>query len=402
MKILIGLFYFFCFFPYIKIFSKVDTQPTALLFGLVLSIFFLLKDKKIPYELFYFFIMSFFIIIFIDFSDLFTSLRGILNYWSLTILAYVTYKVYNKYYFEKFLKISINIWLITALIEKYYDIYFFKYLISDIRTSMTRGVTGLAPEPTFYGIMCVFFLILVLENIENSKKQKIYILNLLFQIFFLSRSSMTVLFLVIWLIVFIVKNINLKTILFSLVGVIFMHILIIEFMKETRLNYLYINFLNIKQIFYKDASLNERAAHIYYSLKGALNNYLIPNGFIQWKQYSLMESLNKNYFYRFGKNSTGRIMSGFGGIIYELGILGIGIIINYIYILYKGLEKKEISIFLLIILFAAIQISNPMIGVILGIALAKLKQKLFIKNNIKYGENINEKNFIIRSFSHRK
>lgn len=378
MKILIGLFYFFCFFPYIKVFPKVDTQPTALLFGLVLSVFFLLKDKKIPHELFYFFIISFFIVIFIDFSDLFTSLRGILNYWSLTILAYVTYKTHNQEKFEKYLKYTINIWLIIGLIEKFYDRYFIKILISDVRTSMTRGVTGLAPEPTFYGIVCIFFMILVLESFKTSKK--FYTFNLLFQIFYLAQSSMAILFLGIWFAVYFLKNITLKNFLLLIFLSMFIHIIIMFSMQGTRVYSLYVSFEGIKQIFYEDASLNQKAADIYYSLKGALDNYLIPNGFTKWKQYSLIQSLTKNYFYRFGNSITGRIMSGFGGIIYELGILGIGIIINYVYVLYKGLEKREISIFLLIILFAAIQISNPMVGVILGIALIKLKEKLFIKS----------------------
>lgn len=379
MFILINLFYLFCLFPYIKFFPKVDTQPTALILGAIILVIILYKERSIPKELLYFFVVSCITILYISIDDLYSSLRGSMGYWSLSICSYITYKTYNEVNFEKFLKYSINIWLLVGLTEKFFDRYFIKFLISDVRTSTTRGVTGLAPEPTFYGIICIFFMILVIETFQKNKK--LYILNLLFQIFYLAQSSMAILFLGIWILLYFFKNISLKNLCILLVTYIIVHIIILYFMEGTRVYDLYSNFQGIKQIFYKDASFNQRASHIYYSLKGAIENYFIPNGFVRWKEYSFIESLRKNYFYGFYPSKNGRIMSGFGGIIFEMGFLGIVLIIKYFYILYKGLKNKEISYFILIIMFSAIQISNPLLGNILGIALVKKLKNYCYKNS---------------------
>lgn len=376
MKVLIFCFYLFCYFPYIKIFPKVDTQPTALLIGIIIFIVHFFKNSKFPKKLMGILVICLITLFFINFKDIYSSLRGILNYWSVLIISFVVYKTFNEKLLNeelsnKLLKFSINIWLISGLIEKFYDRYFFEGLISGIRTTATRGVNGLAPEPTFYGIMCVFFMIVIVETFENKKEKIIYIGNLLFQIFYLNQSSMTILFLGIYLGINFLKNLSIKKMIGSVLLFYLIDFIIVNLMQGTRVNELYTGFEGIRQIFYEDASLNQRAADIYYSLKGTLENYLLPNGFSKWKEYSFQQSLRKEYFYYFFPSNTGRIMSGFGGILYEMGILGLIYIFNYVDILYKGLKNKEIAIFILIIMFSAIQLSNPMIGIVLGITLVK-------------------------------
>lgn len=376
MGVIIFVFYLFCYFPYIKIFPYVDTQPTALLLGGILTVLIFQKRHRLNRYFIFIFMVCLVSILYLDFMDLLSTLRGILNYWSVFLIAYVVSETAHKDIFSiKILKISINLWLIAGIIEKFYDRYFFESILSDVRTSMTRGVTGLAPEPTFYGIMCIFFMVLVLENLKNRNERIFYLSNIIFQIFYLNQSSMTILFLAIYFCIYILKNINLKLFFIAIILCVLIHNGISIFMKETRVYELYKNFSSIQQIFYKDASLNARAADIYYSLKGSLENKLIPNGFLKWKEYSLNESLKKNYFYYFFPSSTGRIMSGFGSCIYELGFLGVGFILNYILVLYKKLTTKEVWVFLAIIMFSAIPLSNPMLGVILGTALSKNKKE---------------------------
>lgn len=372
MKILINLFFLTVFFPFIKFIPRLDTQPIALLLGSLITIIFIIKDKKMEKNLFLLFSISLIFIVLIDFNEIFTSLRGLLNYVSLPVIAYSTYRGLGKIKDNnKIVKISINIWFLIGFIQKYFSRFFLKDLISDMRTSEMRGVTSLSPEPTFYGIICIFFMIIVIENFDV-KSIKNYIVNLLIQIILFSQSSMTVLFLMIFLILWLGSKLTIQKFVYSIIAFILGDFIILNFMKGTRGESLYKKSSDIKTLFHSDYSLNQRLSHIYYSIKGGLENYLFPNGFFEWANYTLIESKNKNYFYSFVYWPSGRIMSGIGAVVFETGFLGIIFLLIFYKVLKKGFKNKYLLVLYILISFSAIQLSLPFNGYLLGMCLYKI------------------------------
>jgi hypothetical protein len=74
----------------------------------------------------------------------------------------------------------------------------------------------------------------------------------------------------------------------------------------------------------KDASISDRIGQIAFSLKGAMDNWLLPNGFNSWGLYYNSEMLKAgNYFRMYWGDPPTRIQSGIGAPLYELGFFGL-------------------------------------------------------------------------------
>jgi hypothetical protein len=120
------------------------------------------------------------------------------------------------------------------------------------------------------------------------------------------------------------------------------------------------------QILALDDSINDRASAIYFSIKGLLDNYFLPNGFSSYGTYMNTELPKQDVFLQSSSNS--RIMSYYGGIMYELGIIGLLIPVTFTIIIIKSYVGKVRSMFLYVlfintILFSAIPMSFPFVGV---------------------------------------
>ena len=114
-----------------------------------------------------------------------------------------------------------------------------------------------------------------------------------------------------------------------------------------------------------DASGNDRVAHIFFSLKGALDNFLLPNGFNNWTQYVNSESArNQTFFYV----SSGRIMSTYGAALYELGVFGLILPVSINIILFRLDIRSRFAIIITInlLLFTAIPLAFPILSIFLG------------------------------------
>ena len=80
---------------------------------------------------------------------------------------------------------------------------------------------------------------------------------------------------------------------------------------------------NPQIIFYEDASLNNRLMHIYFSLAGFVNNWGMPNGFSSYREFVESNIVNHPFFWTSFGADVGRIMSGYGASLYEMGIFGL-------------------------------------------------------------------------------
>jgi hypothetical protein len=116
-----------------------------------------------------------------------------------------------------------------------------------------------------------------------------------------------------------------------------------------------------------DESINARMAAIYFSIMGFIDNFGIPNGFGAFSNYQEIE-LPKQDIFTHLRSPPHRIMSFYGGILFELGVIGLLIPISYSVILLKA-YKKNIKNFLLFffflntILFTAIPVTLPLVGI---------------------------------------
>lgn len=354
-------------------FAALDSQPFPVLF----SCFFLLlswpriKSLKINfYSIKILMVLSVLGVLsgnFYNFDVDFLFIRAIFNYIGFVFLMagfIVFFKIYG---FPLRLLIFINImWILASLIQIYFP-EFFSSLVAK-RTDDARGLTSLAPEPTFFAIY--LFFIGWIYSIYFNYKLPINIIILitlnLLSIIFLAKSSLVFLFLCICIIIYLVACKNYKYILFISMFLFLGLFLIGNFdFGDSRLSYfISIFFENPLDFFAKDESANSRLSNIILPIHGMIYNNLIPGG-----QHSFGGITNQivglygdYFFYSIGDS---KIMSWIGSLLYELGIFGL----LFIYILCclslnKSNKRLWELILMLIILLSAIPLAFPLIPLI--------------------------------------
>lgn len=371
-KSLYLLFFFFCFFPYISFVNLgTDMQPYSLIFAIILFFLFKIKFNINQFYIAFIFLISVVTLFADTFS--FSTFRSFFNYSSLFFVSYVTSHVLKteRLNFEKLLKVSILVWFLVGLIQTFYDRRFLNFLISGSRTTENRGVTGLAPEPTFYGIVFIFFLLFLLHTEYKYKKYFIFICVV--GVIFLAKSTMAFLFLGILFLLFLFTHAKIKYLAISIILVWILPALMLELLPRTRISYLVSQIIeNPSLLVLLDASINDRFFHLYFSLKGWINNYMLPNGFSTWNSYVLSQLPLYSDLVIIKSFSKGdRIMSGYGGAFYELGffIFLVPITIgNLLFSIYRKNLKKFFFFFLFIntIMFSAIPLGFSLFAFYLG------------------------------------
>lgn len=346
-------------------------QPYALLIALLL--FFVFR-KSFTHEqvlIGLFFLSSVFILFISGLS--FISMRSFFNYASLFFVSHIVFKVLKteRINFESFLKITIFVWFAVGLLQTIYDKTLLNFLISGSRTTDNRGVVGLAPEPTFYGIVFMFLIMFVL--LSNVKNKVLYISLSVVGIVFLAKSSMAFLFLFIFLFYYLLTHANFKYILFSIVAIFITPIAVSNLLEGSRLAFLLNRLIDDPtKLVLVDASMNDRFFHVYFSIKGFFSNFMIPNGYSSWNGYvssQLPQYLDYVIIEWFSVD--GRIMSGYGAAFYELGLFSLLIplvILKLTYNLFYDDLKKFFLYFLFIntIMFSAIPIGFSFFAFFIG------------------------------------
>lgn len=385
------LFLLFSFFPFITFFkTPFDLQPFSLVFAIILV--FLCREKPNLY-IFYFILISIFaFLLLINSSFNLNSIRSFANYISLFFITYASYLVFHKIsvkQIKKILIMSFSIWIIVGIIQTSMDSSFLNSLLSSARGSgfQGRGVLGLAPEPTMYGIVLLFFGMIGFVLFDDKIKYMFILISLL-SIIFLSKSSLVLFLLILCISVFfLIYLLFCKPILFIffilLVVPIYIFILIILDNIESQIRFLIIleKLLNDPIHILEDGSLNDRYLNIYFSIKGLIDGWFLPNGYGYWGEYFL-NSLQDYKGYVSNYVSFGsKPLSGFGSVLFEMGIIGVAmlfmiskIIVEY----FNKYEKKGLWLFLIILnllMLNAVPIALPFLGFLLGYFIYKIREK---------------------------
>lgn len=383
------IFYIVVFFPFVKLLgvnlaTGNGMQLYSMIFMLFFGIFTFMRKKlvisKELLKLYLLIVTSIVISMFFSYptdnSQIFLIMRYVSIYISVILSSYVSYYFIRKNngIDEKKIKVVINIYLIVGLIQKFVNRNFMYFLIAFPRTTDSRGEIGLASEPSYYAYMCVFFMIL---SLELKKDKMLYFCNALLQLVFISKSSIGMLYIVIWAILcamYYMKSLSFKGIAITVVSIFAIvgsgyYILHSASFDGQRIVY-FLNVIlksngidSIMEQLSTDGSTVIRFTEIFKCFEGFIRNIGFPNG------------LNSEV-----------VQSGYGSFIYPLGIFGF-IIIGYIFVImrngYKDINRFVLPVFVSIIMFSLIQISNPVFGYLVGMCVYKKSKLSIAKNGLK-------------------
>jgi hypothetical protein len=308
------------------------------------------------------------------------GIRSFSGYLSFIILNIVLYNLSKSINFPKKLFIySLYVWVAVGLIQLFFYNDFFSFMVPNFRFGDARGVLSLAPEPSYLGLTGFYFLIISSEYLKEKKLSFLSIIMIL-----ISQSFFAYILMFSFLIPkFISLKFNKKFFFkFSIFLILIPLLIIIIDFKSIQFiaprfkqifNYVYENPLSF---FLIDDSASDRIFHLYYSFKGFFDNYGFPNGFSEWKTYALNEFLKSDFTWI----TTGRIMSTYGSILFELGFFGFPII-YFIIKESKSLRNKLNFVnlptwisFNFSLLFA-VPLALPMIALILNLKYFKIVEK---------------------------
>lgn len=370
-KIFINIYLFFFFFPWLRIVQVGDLQPYSFIFGVVLLLGILIKDKlELPQGIIlYFFGSIFSILIFLVFKIVdFSSLRALFIYSSIFVHATVIYKVIDLNRFIKILRLASLTYATAGILQLIFGPDIFASFI-DIRTTANRGVTSLTPEPTFFGLVMLLMLFIEVIYFKITKKfSKLSFWPALLGIFFISQSSLAIL-LSIFLLVFFL---NLKYLTYGLIAVALPSLIFyVNLGSEENLRLVSLVTLLLSEgplyLIENDASGNVRIRHIFFPIYGFIDNYFFPHGFNGYIEVS--ERLVKVFpFFFFGGHSN-TIMSGLGAMLFEIGFISFFYLYGFIHSIHKFEYKFafKIFIFISIFFFMAVPLSLPLFGAMIAV-----------------------------------
>jgi hypothetical protein len=281
------------------------------------------------------------------------------------------------------------IYLLSALVQLNlgHDSLSFLNIPNGLGGDIARGVHSLTPEPTYFGILLFFlnWIYLVVCNYKLSVKIKmLFFINIMF-IIFVAKSSMTILFILVSLFVYLLsilkkKNVlrTIYTLFFSVIVFIITIQIFLDLNPDSRVaNLIFLTqsqqtdlFDSIITLINFDKSINDRVLNVVFPYFGFYFNYFLPGGFYSYADMSVvLGSYFDSYFWAgFGSN---KIMSFVGSFIYELGYLGVMFFVSmYIYLRdsYNSRRKFEI-VLLFIILNSAIPVSFSFVPILVALML---------------------------------
>lgn len=385
MNFLYSLFFYSSMFPWVSFgIIDLDLQPYFIIFSVVI---FLFCNARLPLSIWMLMICFLFSvligIIYVKFD--FYFLRAISSYAALffTSAAYFIVLSRSDFNFKRHIIIANGIWILAGLLQVFFGKNCLDFLVT-VRTSDDRGVTGLAPEPTFYAITLLFFSLILLK-LSRYRLYGIYrylLLANIIIIFFVAKSSLAILlFLIISATGFLLFSLTklrytVSLILFTLVGVFFISN-VNDILPGSRVASLVSSVrFGISNVVLNDASVNERLRNVVYPLQGAYLNYGIPQGYHSF--IDLTYSLNKYYsgYFWWGEISN-KIKSGIGGAIYELGW---AVIFIYAWIIgcfmSYGVKKGFFEIFsTFLIMSMAVPIAFPLFSLYVSMTLFLVNDK---------------------------
>ncbi|MBS4462468.1 MULTISPECIES: hypothetical protein [unclassified Facklamia] len=400
-KILASLLFFFSLVPYVSLIeTPFDTQPYAFIISIIIIILEMLIKKKLQlpkYLVPYFIVVIYSIIQFQPEISMINNLRSIIGYVSVFAISLAAYQSIKYIEINQF-KYILYIWFFFGAVQYFIHRSFGAQIIARMSTSETRGVTSLAVEPSAYSIILIFFL-LINDSFFINKKQteKQYFVNSFFivvQLFFAKSALGFIIFSSYLFFKYTLEKKYVKKIIGLVFSTLVLFLIIIIYTRvdalaTSRVGVLISRFLeNPLDAIYKDGSITDRLSHIIVSFKSLFYSKGLGFGLGQWDNFAYPIILNSSFFLQQLVNvnfTTGRIMSAWGTGVFELGIFGLILPLNTIYIFFKKrkdgslLERKYAYVScltVLLIMLMSVSLAFPLFGYIIGMYLYNQKGEI--------------------------
>jgi len=372
---------FFILFPWVSFgLNSMDTQPYYIIILAAYAVFTISRSKPIWVWLpFFTFILS--ILMGLAFGNIdFFFARSVIGYLSLFLVCNYFYemKKQGKNFYKPVL-VSCMIMFVVAIIQAVVDQNIFDFLVH-VRTQGGRGVTSLTPEPTYFAIYIIFasFILLVEKRADNFKSFNYMMLCNAISLLFLSKSSMGVLFVILALVFFAFSNVKRGMLLFlTCIFGVFLLLNMFDGSGTSRMEHLANIALDDPSDLLLDASVNDRVKHLVYPVQIFISDYAMPHGFHGFEDASSLLDVTYNYFFStIWTSYSGKIMSGFGSVLFELGFFGLPMVLWLGYFcVYSYVDRGRMWICLSILLymFTAIPIAFTLFPMLVTIMMMNHK-----------------------------
>ncbi|MFW3361835.1 hypothetical protein ACN2A0_04130 [Aerococcus viridans] len=408
--LLANLLFLFVLFPYVSLINTpFDTQPYALVISTLIFLVTLLNgNDKMPKALLALFMLAVvsFILMFLSPQTIFSGFRSVVGYMTLFLVSYAAYKTF--YLIQpKILTFATWVWLIVGIIQTVFSKQFGSVVLPSLRTSVTRGVTSLAVEPSYYAIVMIFILLLneifYSKGMFSSKQYKNVLLLGSLQVL-LSFSGMGIMFFATFVVFKTISIATTKGITSKIRSLVIF--LLVTFATITAFTYIptlaqsrggVLLWQVIKDpwgLIMSDQSVAQRLSHILISGFSIFQNFGIGHGVGQF-EIKAMETMGRlpkpvyNMLVMQGITPSGRIMSGWGSSIFEMGIMGLLPLVLFIYVMKKAIKKADKSVYvtcfgvIFVLMWMAVPYSFPLFAYLMGITLYDVYRTPQTKGDVK-------------------
>lgn len=352
------LLYVTCFFPFVEIvYIGSDTQPYGALVALLVVIIYIFHNFKVNSKSY---LTVALIGILVGASALvslfqisiYMVFRSYFGYFSMIVIPLAVFLSMKKNggMNDNLVKACIWIWFLVGAIQKYVNPTFGYVLLSRHTTNAQRGTVSLASEPSAYGYMCLFMILLAFGL---KKHAKFYIALLLIQIVLFAGSSVTLVYLAAYVGFYMLNEIILGK-KFALARVVFLAIagvaalfMIQKFASGIPRMHTLVNLLLTDPArLLKDGSIQMRLEDIVFSFQSFWQNHMLPHGLSEQK-----------------------LMSGVGTLFYECGFIAIPLLIAVGVMIWKGYSRNIRLVCVLgfmTVMMSSIPFSSPIVCFYLG------------------------------------
>lgn len=369
--------FLFTLFPAVKFVPlpiQTDTQPNALI---VAGIVFLL-GRRVHLPMIVWWLLVLFIcatFLFVAEGVSLDGARSLIGYGTVFFLsvAVLVLAASGLRLPDRLLDVTVYIWGFVGAVQLFVWPSFLTFLVTASRTTETRGVAALSNEPSLYATMMIFFLILYFLR---GRERGWPALFCLVQIVLFSQSALGIMFVLMMIGLYTMLRFSAATamaILIALSAMLFVIVLNSDtLLAGTRVGGLIDMAINSPADMLRfDASLNSRIANIFYSLKGAIEDFLMPHGFNAWTAYTHTQD---QIFYGILRNGdlVERIMSGYGAALFEMGISGmilpVVITVGIVRTFWNDSPKRALALMVVVhlLLLTPVTLALPLVGYLIG------------------------------------
>ena len=362
------LLYFFCFFPFLFPINSLGTDVHF--YAFVLAACYILSDLlrlRFSSEIRGFFLYTLLASIVALFSTVgaMTVMKCWFQYASLFVIGLAVYNLLIRTggLDQRLCKIFILCWFAVGFVQTFFYPNFCTSIVANLRTTLDRGVCSLAAEPSFFGIQCFYFLFIA----NMFDRQKLFYSALIFVMALVFAQSFTgIIFCAVACLLFFLDNSTRKSFTFKKVLVLGVAFGIVSFgikhyFKAERLETLVGLTASNQNLVEEDESAAVRFQAIEDALQTSYDAFFFPTGFSE------------------------RVGSMFGGILQELGILGIPLMCLIAGVFASFFKKKWVRVIAFLawclLFFTNMQMANPTLVFVAALA-------IFRKNAIAFSPRL--------------